>query len=475
MSKRVLTGLLAAVMVLSGLVALPAHGATTVPEVVQITDPVNDANFVNDQDRTEPQVAGQGGDNRALCDAGAPECDASTVSDLIKVWFTNTADTVSLHILTQRPPPAISTIYYRVASNPGEGPIGASTARGCLNWRMIFGGKQAAPGAGPVPPQTIDTSTYRGNDLASGSDHAEFEDVCNVEGLQEPLEVTRETLEDGTGITTMTVDRAASPLFAESSKITSPYALSRLVVGVKGQELPTGGSFFSAAQADNTKRGSEYALLDDGVIPPPPPPPPPPCKKKQRQTCKCPAFVPAEQGAEAELTKVTDQATAKNPVEVTVSTKAGAGVGGVPVVESGISHAYENLQVVTKKKKTPGLYVRLEMPERSDYDLTLLNPDGTRAAMSAGFNPHPDPAIGDGTGTGGHSETTAEQIDGIKTPNCGGYTADVGTATGVGGGLTMKLWLGKPTYEQLGSDEGAGRAALSSAASRSWSKASRYF
>ncbi|MDQ3954913.1 MAG: hypothetical protein M3285_05115 [Actinomycetota bacterium] len=467
MSKRFLTVSMAAAMVLSGLSAFPAQAATAVPEVVQVTDPVGDANFINNQDRAEPQLNDVRDVTAPACPPFGAPCDGGTVSDLMKVWFTNTADTVSMHMQTERPPPATTTIYYRIASNPET--AGAPTG-GCLHWRMIFGGKQANP-AGGAP---IATSTYRSADLTSGADHAEFEDTCNGGGRQAAESVTVETLEDGTGITTMTVNRSASPLLGEGAKIVSPYAVSRLAAGVKGQNIPVqGGSFVGSGQSDSTRRGTDFELLagDD----PPPPPPPPVCKKAQKKTCECPAFVPAEVGADAELTKITEKATAKRPAIVTVSSDPGAGVGGVPVVESGIAHAFENLQVDLKKKKTTGLYVRLEFPDQADYDLTLFNPNGTVAAQSAGFNPAPGHV--DPDPVGGHTETGSENIDGIKTAECGGYTADIGTATGIGGDLTMKVWLGKVQYEQpVPADGEGGRGKVrADRKSNGWVKASRYF
>ncbi len=254
MRKKLWSTALAAGLLASGSM-LAAQAATTVPAEVQIEDPLNDGNFVNDQDVTGTPVSGEGDH--------ATAADASSVSDFLKVWFSNTKKTISVHILTERPPPAISTIYYRIASNPGEGEVGANTTRGCLNWRMIFPGQQVIPATPATGPQTIDTSTYRGSDPTKPAALAEFEDVCNVAGRQtEGAAVTVEPLEDGTGITTMTVPRSFSPLFAKKGKITQPYAISRVAAGHQGTNLPTGGDFFSAATIDTTKRGTDYAIKD---------------------------------------------------------------------------------------------------------------------------------------------------------------------------------------------------------------------
>jgi len=168
---------------------------------------------------------------------------------------------------------------------------------------------------------------------------------------------------------------------------------------------------------------------------------------------KCKAYKPGELGAEAETSKVTAKATEEAPVEVVLDTEPGFGVGGNDFTAANISHVYQNIQVDPKTKKT-GLWVRVEMPQGTDYDIYLMNPDGTEAAHAAGFNPIPVGLIGDGTGAGGHSEETAEQLDGILSKDCQGYTLDIGNATGPGGEITLKMWLGEATYDPASAEEG---------------------
>jgi hypothetical protein len=168
---------------------------------------------------------------------------------------------------------------------------------------------------------------------------------------------------------------------------------------------------------------------------------------------KCKAYKPGELGAEAETTKVTQKATEEAPIEVAFDTEPGFGIGGNETTAANISHVYHNIQVDPKTKKT-GLWVRVEMPQGTDYDIYLMNPDGTEAAHAAGFNPIPHEFIGDGTGTGGHSEETAEQLDGILSKDCQGYTLDIGNATGPGGEITLKMWLGEATYDPASTEEG---------------------
>jgi hypothetical protein len=174
-------------------------------------------------------------------------------------------------------------------------------------------------------------------------------------------------------------------------------------------------------------------------------------KKKKKKVCK--AYKPGELGAEAETSKITAKATEEAPVELTLATEPGFGIGGNDTTAANISHVYHNIQVDPKTKAT-GLYVRLEMPQGTDYDIYLMNPDGTEAAHAAGFNPIPHALIGDGTGTGGHSEETAEQLDGILSKDCQGYTLDVANATGTGGDVTLKMWLGEATYDPTAAQEG---------------------
>jgi hypothetical protein len=181
-------------------------------------------------------------------------------------------------------------------------------------------------------------------------------------------------------------------------------------------------------------------------------------KKKPKKAPVCAPFAPAEAAASAPTTLVTDAATKEAPVTAKVTAEQGLGTGtGTPADEvtlSQVPHVYTNVQVDSAAAST-GLYVRVELPANEDYDLYLLTTDGAEVARSAGFNPVPNTLTGvpffehtfDGQGYGGHTENGAENIDGIITPDCGGYTLDLSTATGRGGDLTIKYWLGEGTYE----------------------------
>ena len=161
---------------------------------------------------------------------------------------------------------------------------------------------------------------------------------------------------------------------------------------------------------------------------------------KKKKAPVCAAYEPGEEGAEAETTIVTDAATAEAPVEIKIAAHEGIGVGGHPATETAMGHAYHNLQIDSALPSAL-LHVRLEMPAYEDYDLFINNPDGETAAQAAGFNPIP--AVYNDTSMGGHTEEGAEVIDGLQSLDCQGYTAHVSTATGLGGELTMKVWLGE--------------------------------
>lgn len=168
-------------------------------------------------------------------------------------------------------------------------------------------------------------------------------------------------------------------------------------------------------------------------------------KKKVKKPAVCAPFTPAEQGAGAAVTPVTDAATKDAPVVAKVTAAKGIGTGtGEETVDSvttsQISHAYVNVQVDSAAPAT-ALSIRLEMPANEDYDLEVLNPDGSQAAAAQGFNP--EPTVYNDDTHGGHTEKGAEVIDALATNDCQGYTLDIATASGMGGELTVKYWLGE--------------------------------
>jgi hypothetical protein len=402
--------------------ALPAKAQTVVPAAPNIVDPAGDANYLN-----EGFVgAGQGGDH------GTP-ADASSIGDILAVWFTHTAETISWHVQTEAPHPSSGAAYWiEVNTNPAGGPR-------CLSWDMLM----AAP-------------TYQGDSFARVRDDCAATD--SVFG-----EVVAEELADGTGVVTGTVPRSAHALLADGSTLTEPVAFMRHATG----PIPSVGTFIQPT-IDTTAVGTDYTISGGGPVAKPPAEEPPgksdPPGKGKKKGCKkgkgkkkgacpgkkppkpptaaCPAYVPGEQGAEAETSVVTDTATAEAPVEVTITAPPG-------IPEVALGHVFHNIQVDTASPDS-GLYVAYEFPVYEDHDIYLNYASGNEAAHTGGFNPAPVPvALGccDGTGTGGHSEQGAEFLDGVRTPDCGGYTLDMASFASEGGDMTLKLWLGEPTYD----------------------------
>lgn len=175
-------------------------------------------------------------------------------------------------------------------------------------------------------------------------------------------------------------------------------------------------------------------------------------KKKPKA---CTAFQPGELGAEAETIVATDAHTAEAPL--THAFNLG------PAVDEGVGeaagndltpHHYVNVQV-DSKAKTAGLYVTWEFQTNQDYDLWAYTADGMEAGASHGFQPliatagQPAPADQSNTGSnhGGESTATSENIVGLITSDCGGYTLDMATFLGQGGDFELKVWLGEGTTE----------------------------
>ena len=414
--------------------------APVVPATPNIVDPPGDANFLNSgtagplgQDNTTP-------------------ADASTIGDLLAVWFSHTADSISVHWQTEAVPPGGNGVGYQAFSTPGEGEAGSNSV-GCLRFALNI------PGSNPGGGSYQDTEWVR------------LVDRCNVGTsiYEHAIDGTHTIHEgpDGTGIMTATFPRSYSPLLAEGQVLVTPTAAAN---------SPLIGSHSNGAYAspttDNTKPGTDYVLSavaggSDKPSEPSEPPgkgdPPGKGKKKgcgkgkgqKKGACPgkkpgkpkppaagCAPYVPGEEGAEAETSLVTAAATEEKPVEVTITAPPG-------VPEVALGHVFQNIQVDAAAADA-GLYVRYEFPVYEDHDIYLNYADGSEAAHAGGFNPAPVPvALGccDGTGSGGHSEQGAEMLDGVRTADCAGYTLDMAAFASEGGEMTLKLWLGEVQNE----------------------------
>lgn len=455
--KRIVILLASMALVAAGFQVVPAAAqeAPAIPATVQIDDPLGDANGLNDQDNAYGSPAEGEGDH-----VTGP---GGTSTDLLKVWFSNTAKDVSLHFQTNGDPSTLAyDTYFRFASNPGTGSVAANEARGCLYWIASINGA----GGG-----------------YTGETGAVLEDQCNVgDGVAGTL--TTAAGPEGTFINTMTFPRSYSPLLADGGKIVAPYGVSRIVyVG----PLPEAGTA-AVVTLDNTQRGAEYAITAEGPsVKTPPGKNDPPGKKKgckkgkgKKRGCEgkgkkspkpgkpsaaCAPLKPATAGAEAPSVTLTDSATAEKPFvqPLTLEQRVDEGLGdalGAPG-STPAAPASVNVQVDTNSKAPVGLYATFEFPEYRDYDLWAYFPgtENEEAASSHGFQPAIEtqgaPAVGPvgldnsntATNHGGESTATSENLVGILTPDCGGYTISAYNYLGEGGDMELKLWLGEVKYD----------------------------
>ncbi|MDQ3981692.1 MAG: hypothetical protein M3271_03315 [Actinomycetota bacterium] len=173
-------------------------------------------------------------------------------------------------------------------------------------------------------------------------------------------------------------------------------------------------------------------------------------KKKPKKPPACAPYAPGEMGAEAQTVVVTDAHTAESPLLAPISLEAEFDEG----IAGGAQHANVNVQV-DSANPSAGLYVTFEFQPYRDYDLWAYFDDGTGAASSHGFQPliatQGQPAQADQSNTAsnhaGESTATSENIVGLITPDCGGYTIDAANYFGEGGDFELKIWLGEGKTE----------------------------
>lgn len=431
----------------AGVIVLPVStaGAAEPPETVQITDPKGDANAINDQDNAYgTPVAGQGDYNQA---------DVGTATDILRVWFANTATEISLNIELEGDPSNLAyDTYFRFSSNTGEGSVAADTTRGCLQWIASVNGAAGA---------------------YSGPTEGELTDKCNVgTPVKGKLEIAQAG--DASYVLTVTFPRDYSPLLADGKTITAPFGVSRIVY-VNG--IPpnpgTPSGVATGVTLDNTKRGTDYTITggtpeEPPVITTPDKPKPaapgkgdPPGKGKKKGcdngkgkkkgacpapvTASCAPYTPGQEGTGAQTTVITDAATAEAPVVLEFDAEAGLGampIGGTPVPYDETTRVFHNIQVDSANPSV-GVYAKLEFPEYHDYDLYLNHPDGSAAGYAGDANAAPGHGLGSGTEGGSESGTDYEAVLGLGTPDCGGYTAEMVSFLSTGGTMKLSLWLGE--------------------------------
>ena len=415
--KRILTLLASLALVAGALYAVPAAAAEeppAVPDVANIEDPYGDANFV-------------GGDQVTPADGGS-------LSDLGKVWFSHDATNFNAHFLTEGAPgsPTQVGLYFEVKA--GEG--------GCL----VFEGFSKG-------------TTYASDNLGRVTDN------CNK------LERTVGTFTFGagpgsSGLATITIPRAYSPLFADGATLTAPVAQTRIFAG--GEQLTPTGYRGAGQRVDDTKPGTDYAV--SGGTPTKPVKPAKPAKpvkpttpvkngcdngKGKKKGCTktppanaCAPFTPGEAGKDKPTVVLTDEATEAKPVEQKI--KLGASLADLRLLSQipaagplAVTYDHFNIQVDSASPEM-GVYALFEFPTRRDYDMNLLHPDGSYAARARSFNP----VIGTPgsmfsvAGHAGEGTDKSEKIIGVKTSDCGGWTVAAENHLGEGGDMVVKLWLG---------------------------------
>ena len=249
MAKRLFSVLTAAALLGTAFTAIPAsaqEAPVTIPEVVQIDDPENDANYLNDQSLLTTVPPTQ--DNTTPADVGG-------TSDLMKVWYTNTADTISVNIQLQDPPPASQSAYiYRVFANPGEGSV-TSSSLGCLRFFAF------------VPSATPPVGGYSGPQYAGLLDYCDKGTNYTTDAAEGELVVGEGP--DDTAIMTITVPRSYSEKLADGQIFTAPQAQVQNLHGTgtdgNGQPIPAvgevpSGNWRRGAQIDNTVLGTDYTI-----------------------------------------------------------------------------------------------------------------------------------------------------------------------------------------------------------------------
>jgi hypothetical protein len=461
MKKGLLSVLLAAVMVAGVFGAVPVgaqeapEAPPEVPEEPNIVDPAGDANYLNDGN-----IPGSGKNNETGDDVGS-------ASDIMAVWFDASEGFLNAYVQTEAPITADTVPYFfQIYVDPGAGDD-------CMTLQGSNGQ------SGRVDPSAS---------LSLSGD-------CGAETLSEGAEILFQEGPDGTGIMTLRFPQSMHDALADGGQLVTPSArvTHYTYMGDLGVPNPLSGGTIggvTAPAADNTEVGTDYLITsdDDGSDA---------VKKKKKKpltkkACKkiknkrkqkaclkklkkkkkkksptveaCEAYVPGEQGAEAETVIVTDEHTEEAPLELTIEQEPGMandqGLGEFATGSSiydGTAKSFNNFQVDSEADEV-GLYIRYEFPIYEDHDLWVRYPDGSQAARAAGFN-QTSPGPLDDNGAGGHTEQGAEQIDGLRIADCVGYTLEFSNFLGIGGEYTVKAWFGEIQNDPA-EPEGGGAAAL---------------
>ncbi|MFN2526782.1 MAG: hypothetical protein ABR505_11065 [Actinomycetota bacterium] len=185
----------------------PAHAAPPKPSV---EDPINDANFVNDQ----------GIGDGSFGDFDQAGMDASAFADLQAVTFTSDRKNLYVHVQTEDVAPPMAGEGFRVRTNPDG--VGGSY---CLYFEAFFPGSQ----------NNLDGWKGHLRDACSG-------DMIEGEATVGPL-----------GAVMITIPRAGVDALKKGATLTAPQAASFLWSG----SYPMG---VAGPYLDTTRPGTDYKL-----------------------------------------------------------------------------------------------------------------------------------------------------------------------------------------------------------------------
>ena len=200
------------ILILLALGAMAQGSAIAAPKEPKpsLEDPLEDANFANDQGTGD----GTFGDH-------VGPTDASSFADLAAVAFTSDAKNLYVHIKTQSTAPPAAGEGFRVRTNPGPGGIY------CLNFELFYSGAQ--------------------NNVPGPEAH--LRDACAANAT-----VKATASLSPFGALLITVPRKGVDALKKGAKLTAPQAQSFLW---SGSSYPAG---VAGPYLDTTKAGSDYTI-----------------------------------------------------------------------------------------------------------------------------------------------------------------------------------------------------------------------
>lgn len=283
-------------------------------EDAAVVDPFGDANYVNDQ-----------GADAGIGDQVTPT-DAASVADLGKIWFTNTADSISVHVQTEAKGPATAGLFYRVQVDPGTGTR-------CL-WLQ-----GATAGAGNLTGNEATLRDTCPSAVPTSSGSISFFDGPN-----------------GTGIMSLTFPFSAHPAFGPGKILRSPAAHSRHFAGV-----------VTAPQIDNTIAGRDYEIAAD----PGPDPTPSPTETESPSPTPSPTADPGGRGSyptdpdDPFFANQWGMVNIQAPEAWQETRATGHGIK-IAIVDSGVDLGHPDLSCPGKLLVLPGAKIESEGPPQDE-------------------------------------------------------------------------------------------------------------